>query len=316
MMKPDFKFLLPLSLAVVILNTTAIYVILRTKGERRKSTTMILVSLLIGDILIGVVVIPARIIEIHLLQSAAFPYMYAYILFVAVFNVAFLTWERYASITRPLWRRRIGNGTIITILVINWTLPGLISLIPLCWEYADSKRVITTAYRYVLVTILLTTVLVVVAFQGLILRGLYYFWKGRRGGKCQVLAIPSKHAHCSQPFKKKLKSFLLVITVTMSTILTWMPTIILNFRPDWSTTWVTKLSLYSFFVNSLVDPMFILIFNSDLVPSLLRQRRASRSMHKQKTNSGSHETTVDLVKFKNIHDIYDKRREHTRTSDE
>ena len=297
-MKSDFKFLLPLSLAVVLLNTTAIYFIVKTKGERRKSTTLILVSLLVGDIFIGVILIPTRIIEIKIMKSAAFPYIHAYILFVAAFNVAFLTWERYVSITKPLWRRRIGNRTIITILSINWTLPIFISLIPLCWEYSNKKRVFTAIYRYILVVILLATILTVVIFQSLILKGLYKFWKGKRVVKREVLATTSRHGNSNQPFRKKLKSFFLVIAVTMSTISTWLPTIILNFRPDWSTTWMIQLSLYSLFVDSLVDPILILVFNFDLLLNLLRQQRAIRSMTRQQRGNRRQETTLNLVRLK------------------
>ena len=294
----ELKFLVPLSLAVVILNTTAIYVIVRTKAERRKSTTLILASLLVGDILIGAVLIPSRIIEIHLLKNAAFAYIYAYVLFVAVFNVAFLTWEKYVSITKPLWRRKIGNGTMMTIITINWTLPGLITLIPLCWEYSSDKKLLIAVYRYILVAIILSTIVAVVVFQGLILKGLYLFWKGKRGSRHQMLSSTSIHGN--QPFRKKVKSFSLVIAVTMSTIVTWLPTIILNFRPDWSTPLMINLSLYSFFVNSLVDPILTLIFNFDFFLNSLRQKRVSKPMKRITTsNGGCQETIIDLAIFKN-----------------
>lgn len=308
-MKSDFKFLVPLSLGVVILNTIAIYVVVKTKVERRKSSTLILVSLLVGDILIGAVVIPARLIEIHLLKSSAFPYIYAYILFVAAFNVAFLTWERYVSITKPLWRRRIGNGKMITILVINWTLPAFISLIPLCWEYSKIRILITKIYRYVLVTILMSIVATVVVFQVLVLRGLFIFWKGKRQGKQRVLTKASRHGSSNQSFRKKLTSMFLVIAVTMSTIATWLPTIILNFRPDLVTTWVTKMSLYSFFVNSLVDPIIILLFNFNLCLRLLRQKREKRSTKEMKGKTRSAESSNCRMKMKEIDK--EKRTENT-----
>ena len=296
-MMSELKFLVPLSLAVVILNISAIYVIIRTKADRRKSTTLILVSLLVGDILIGAVLIPSRIIEIHLLKNAAFAYIYAYVLFVAVFNVAFLTWEKYVSITKPLWRRKIGNGTMMTIITINWTLPGLITLIPLCWEYSSDKKLLIAVYRYILVVIILSTIVAVVVFQGLILKGLYLFWKGKRGSRHQMLSSTSIHGN--QPFRKKVKSFSLVIAVTMSTIVTWLPTIILNFRPDWSTPLMINLSLYSFFVNSLVDPILTLIFNFDFFLNSLRQKRVSKPMKRITSNGGCQETIIDLAIFKN-----------------
>ena len=296
-MMSELKFLVPLSLAVVILNISAIYVIIRTKADRRKSTTLILVSLLVGDILIGAVLIPSRIIEIHLLKNAAFAYIYAYVLFVAVFNVAFLTWEKYVSITKPLWRRKIGNGTMMTIITINWTLPGLITLIPLCWEYSSDKKLLIAVYRYILVVIILSTIVAVVVFQGLILKGLYLFWKGKRGSRHQMLSSTSIHGN--QPFRKKVKSFSLVIAVTMSTIVTWLPTIILNFRPDWSTPLMINLSLYSFFVNSLVDPILTLIFNFDFFLNSLRQKRVSKPMKRIISNGGCQETIIDLAIFKN-----------------
>ena len=272
-MKSDLKFLVPLSISVVLLNSLAIFVTISTRAERRKSTTLTLVSLMVSDILVGAVVIPMRIIEILLLQSAAFPYIYAYILFVAVFNVAFLAWDRYASIARPLWRRQIGNGKMITILLMSWAVPALISFLPFCWTHSPRyQETMKKIYRYFLVAILLTTVVTVVMLQLFVMHRLYIFWRSNKRGKQQVLTRASKHGSADHSFKRKLTSTILVISVTMSTVATWLPTIILNFRPEWITTWVAKLSLYSFFINSLVDPSLILLFNFRLFMRARRQR--------------------------------------------
>ena len=234
------------------------------------------------------------------MKSAAFPYIYAYILFVAAFNVAFLTWERYTSITKPLWRRSIGNRKIIIVLAINWTLPGFIALLPLCWEYSKMQPLMRSIYRYVLVTVLLFIVATVVIFQTLVLRGLFILWRGKKRNRSSMLTKASKHGQSSQSLKKKLTSMFLVVAVTMSTVATWLPTIILNFRPDFVTTWVTKWSLYSFFVNSLVDPIFILMFNFNVHLRLMRQKRVRRLSTRMRLNRKRGETLTETLELRKV----------------
>ena len=269
-MKSDLKFLVPLSASVVILNTLAIFVIVKTRAERRKSTTLIFVSLLVSDILIGAVVIPARIVEILLLQSAVFGYIYGYVLFVAAFNVGFLAWDRYASVGRPLWRRQLGNGKVICVIAFSWLIPAFITLIPLSWRYAgNSIRTLSTSiYAYLLVAILIIILVAVVLFQVLLMQGLYGFWKGHK--RNQKLSQVFQNT-TSRSFRRKVISTVLVIGVAMSTIATWLPTIILNLKPEWATTWVLKWSLYSFFVNSLVDPVLVVALNFHVYWRVSRQ---------------------------------------------
>lgn len=269
-MKSDLKFLVPLSASVVILNTLAIFVIVKTRTERRKSTTLIFVSLLVSDILIGAVVIPARIVQILLLQSDVFAYIYGYILFVAAFNVGFLAWDRYASVGRPLWRRQLGNGKVISVIVLNWLIPALISLLPLSWRYAskDIYNLSSAIYTYLLVAILAVILVAVVIFQVLLMQGLYRFWKGHKRNLTPSQAFQNSP---SRNFRRKVISTVLVIGVAMSTIATWLPTIILNLKPEWAVTWVLKWSLYSFFVNSLVDPVLVVALNFHVYWRVSRQ---------------------------------------------
>ena len=272
-MEADLKFLIPLSTSVVILDSLAILTISKTSTERRKSTTMILKSLLVSDILIGAVVIPVGIVEALLLKSEVFSYIYAYILFVAAFNVLFLALDRYASIGRPLWRQLISNGRIANILASTWLVPALISLLPLCWRYSQQHKMAFNAfYRYLLVVILLIVILVVSVLQFLVMYELYRFWsKSRKNSICRKASQSSRTVG---HFRRRVTSTFLIIGLTISTILTWLPTIVLNFSPMSMRRWMAKWALYAFFVNSLVDPVLVLCFNFGGVLAKCRQQRA------------------------------------------
>eukprot|EP00794_Sanderia_malayensis_P005193 gene5193-5848_t len=285
-MLSDLKFLVPLSVSVMVLNSVSIWLVNKTRGVRKKSTSRILISLLVSDMLIGAVVIPTRVIDVLLHQSAVFPYIYAYLLFVAAFNVFVLTWDRYTSIGRPLQWKFVGNGRISKILVAVWVVPAVISLMPLAWVHNSvSSSILPLIYRYLLVTILLVVILVVSIFQGLLVYELHCFWYGKRDKDAARLSAGAGNGSPRKrngSLRKRVASLALIVGVSFGTIATWLPTIVLNFRPEFMTTWVAKLSLYSFFINSLVDPILVIAFNFEayLVNTARNRRLAMKKRMK------------------------------------
>ena len=161
----EWRGLLAFAVVAVIEDVAATVVCIKTQRDRRKSTTAVMISLLLSDMLFGAVLMPVRIVEISLngrVKLSVFYYVYAYLLFLSAFNALFLSFERYASVIRALWRRLISTGTILKGLFLTWLSPAVISLLPLTWSFIagyDSK--VTQKYSHFLLALLCFNLLAV-----------------------------------------------------------------------------------------------------------------------------------------------------------
>ncbi len=255
----EWQYLVPISAFVIVMNIVAITVTYKLREERRKSTTVLVISLLLSDAMFGAIVLPSRIIEIWLAKSDVFPYVYAYVLFVSAFNSFCLALDRYLSVVKPLWRRRISTGTVKKGLVLTWTSPLFLSLLPLSWVYSIGYNSIATIiYAYVLVGILIIIMSCIVVFQSLVMYYLFRYWSSLRKGR---LRRSNRGRSQSMEFKQKLNSSLLCTCLIITTVITWFPTILYNLVP-YEIPGLSKVSLFSLMVSSLFDPFLIIIFNS------------------------------------------------------
>lgn len=256
----EWHYLAPMSLLVVCLNIIAIMVTLKTKNERRKSTTALISSLLTSDLLIGAIVLPCRIVEIWYHRSPVFGYIYAYFLLLSALNTLYLSLDRYTSVMHPLWRRLLRTSTILKGLVITWSFPCLLSLLPLAWQFSGKSNG-SVVYAYFFVCFLCVVIIAVVVLQLLVMCGLLRYWAAFKR------RMPSQrsnqiHSRNLSAFAKKHKSTLICTCLIFSTMLTWLPTIILNLY--YSDTLV-KISLFSILFNSAIDPIVIIAFNSSVL---------------------------------------------------
>ena len=104
----------------------------------RDVTNTFVVSLACSDILIPVVLLPCYHSKI-----SAVPYIVAYILFASLFNFCAVTYDRYEAILHPLrYRSRLTGKKVKRIVILVWTIPIVISLVPCLWENEDFQIVL------------------------------------------------------------------------------------------------------------------------------------------------------------------------------
>eukprot|EP00794_Sanderia_malayensis_P005597 gene5597-6286_t len=283
----EWQYLAPISAFVTLLNIAAIIVICNTRKDRRKSTTFLMISLLISDASFGAVLMPVRIVEIWMTYHGVFPYLYAYFIFVSAFNSFCLALDRYASIVKPLWRRRIDDSIVTKGLIVTWSVPLVLSLLPLSWTYSmgyDSNA--TTVYGNVLVGILMLIVACIVIFQLLLVHGLYRYWLSLR--RTNMLRSFRGQVQVND-FKVKRNSSLLCSCLIISTVITWLPTIVLNFI---DLVLLSKVSLFALMVNSLFDPLLVILCNSKKVLRAFRRKFRLRKL--RFTTFDSRLSTIDV----------------------
>ena len=254
----------------MFINSVGITICIVTKQERRKSTTALMVSLLCSDMLFGAVLIPVRVIDIWFVKSDVFLYIYAYILFLSAFNALFLSFDRYASVIKPLWRRLVETRTIIKGLLITWVVPGVLSLLPISWTHATGySSQATNIYRYLLLTLLCAILVSIVILQGLVFVGLVKYWTASKRKNFPLRRSHSGGCNPAKEFKKKLCTCSLFVCLITTSVVTWLPTIVYNIMPF---PHLSTISLFALLVNAVCDPLLIISFN---VRSL-RRRRAER----------------------------------------
>lgn len=284
----EWRSLAAVAATVVVINLAAILVCIATRKDRRKSTTVLMVSLLLSDMLFGAILIPVRIIDMFVDNSDIFKYIYAFILFLSAFNALFLSFDRYASVIRPLWRRLVSTRTIVKGIFVTWLLPAVISLLPLTWSYfIGYNSEATKIYSYTLLGLLCLVLCLVVLFQIRVLCGLFMYWTSSNkkgplrsyggGGRSQ-----SRKEH-----RRKFNSTTLFLCLITTSVVTWLPTIIYNIRPFPE---LIKVSLFALMVNAVMDPLLILGFNAKAVFNRLRNPR--RTPHVTQSTRSRFQLTV------------------------
>lgn len=255
----EWKALVVVAVIVVGFDLTAILVCLKTRKERRTSTTALMISLLFSDMLFGAILIPVRIVDVYLQESSIFRYIYAYILFLSAFNALFLSFDRYASVIRPLWRRLISTRKIAKGLLATWLIPALISLLPLTWAYITGyNSEITKIYSHILLAILCLILCSVVLLQVRVLCGLFRYWSTSKKKEPLRRTPGGGQSTVRKDLSRKVNSTVLFLCLIITSVVTWLPTIIYNITPFPE---LTKVSLFALMINAVVDPLLIIGFN-------------------------------------------------------
>ena len=271
----EWEFLVAVAVIVVLVDLAAIAVCIKSRHDRRKSTTVVMVSLLASDALFGAVLLPVRVIELCNRKNAVFPYIYAYLLFLSAFNALYLSFDRYASIMKPLWRRLIGTRTICRGLVITWTIPAVISIMPLSWVYVIGyNSQVTKVYTYILLGLLCLILISIVILQLLVVLGLLRYWSSSKK-KMPLRKNQGRRDHPVKELKRKINSSIFFFSLIATSIVTWLPTIIYNISPFPE---LSTVSLFTLMGNALIDPLLVISFNTRSLFKKWQLRKRGRQL--------------------------------------
>lgn len=185
--------------AVVISNALVCVLFGRYRALRTITNTFI-VSLAISDLMVATVFLPT-----FLANLTVTPYIIAYILLAYLFNFCGITWDRFQAVINPLkYRSRVTRTIVYKILALVWTIPLLLAIIPIFWEYReDIKLSAERIYQGVLISIVtICTILICWAYSKI-------FRETRRQVKMMIemsetnLRIENEKKTSSAAFKKK-----------------------------------------------------------------------------------------------------------------
>lgn len=257
--------------AVVISNALVCVLFGRYRALRTITNTFI-VSLAISDLMVATVFLPT-----FLANLTVTPYIIAYILLAYLFNFCGITWDRFQAVINPLkYRSRVTRTIVYKILALVWTIPLLLAIIPIFWEYReDIKLSAERIYQGVLISIVtICTILICWAYSKI-------FRETRRQVKMMIemsetnLRIENEKKQVRQPSRKRVANITTEVKVAKVFALVggtfgvcWLPLIIINVFgvfgfPELIPDAFLQVSLYSLVGNALADPLIYSFYKAD-----------------------------------------------------
>ena len=261
--------------AVLVSNGLVCILFCRFRALRTITNTFI-VSLAISDLMVATVFIPT-----YLAGLAVNPYIIAYILFAYLFNFCGITWDRYQAVLNPLMYRSVVTRAIVyKILALVWTIPLLLAIIPIFWEYRNGVKLLAgRIYQGILVAL-------VILCSGSICWAYGKIFGATRRQVKQMIEMHETNArfeHSVLPDRQSGRSMRKRRSITISNevkaakvfalvggtfAVCWLPLIIINVFSALDYSHIIPnvfldVSLYSLVGNALADPLIYSFYKSD-----------------------------------------------------
>ncbi len=263
-----FFVCLVLGILVVLENSLVCLAFILNQKLRKKQANILVCSQACADLFNGLVFIPVEMYERYKRRQLLVPYLIAYVLFVSLFNLFSLAFDRYLAVIKPLMHHlAMDVSRTKKILLLNWILPLLISCLPLCWS-SSSPQIVVIAWRvYKGVGWLFMFCLCVIM---IIMYYLVYKTAARkiRIRKKKMATTDQEPENRIKTTKTELQIAHLFGLLLFFFILAYLPILYMNLMDLLELEQLIypimeKLSLYSLIINSAVNPVLCLLLKKD-----------------------------------------------------
>lgn len=254
------------SLLVTTTNVGVICMVVFIK-ELRTYTNFFVVSLAFSDALTGAVFLPLYIFP----HSSVTGYLIFFILIAGVMNLCAVTWERYVAIIEPFGYKEKLRKTQKKILVVIWSIPSLVTLVPLAWK-ADARTIYHKYFNVLtlLILVIIPYVFIVVAYVRIWLRLRSHAAQMRK--RANMTSEQQEGARRASLEGKTVKVFLVVVSVFL---VSWLPVIYMTTvsmvigRPDLIPPLLSDLSLFTIAGSSMINPILYALMKNDFKTRLV-----------------------------------------------
>ena len=254
---------------------SAVCAMVYSDKKLRTMTNYLVVSLSIADLLGAVVFVPLYIID-HYKKTVIGGYFVAFILLATVFNLCGVTYERYVALTQPFRYRMIMSCRKVTaIVVVAWTAPLLLALLPLAWN-TDVEATAHKFYLAIIVTcfIFIPCTAMVWVYVRLLSVVRHFVVRNRSrtsGGNATGQRVGNE--------EKAARVFAMVFAMFL---LCWLPIIYINIclvfdQEKLVTNELIFVSFYTLILNSIMDPVICAFFKRDFRDAFKRRLKLVRA---------------------------------------
>ena len=257
-----------LVLAVLIIAAN-LYVILQAKkfhNVTRSVSKFLLANQAIGDLFVGLVYVPAVIIDCYL-NVGILRYVTCLLFFNGLFARCIIAFDRYFSIAQPLRHKIIMHrGRVKYTLQLFLILAVSLDITPLFWlrASAETSQMADTYFQALL------CLLITFSLLGLLFVYILTFNKTRRFFKSKISCINERQVWIVQRVMSAEKLYLTkqrrltvqFAALAVSFTLTYLPILYINFvgmilkRQEYTPRILIDVSSYLFILNALFSPIF------------------------------------------------------------
>ena len=307
-----FTPLLVIGVMILAANGFLCYMFYARKRLRRKPENALFFSQACADLMNGVIIIPVYILDDMEIITDVMEFLVVYTVFVSLFGLLAITIDRYLGITRPMWRRaHFTIRSLSTELSIVWLVPLLFSMLNLVYILHPTAEMLHRALHCALVIINSICYSIIILLHLVT----YIKARNNKRTKPSVDIEPNitdkrenvsdkevedhelKVMHLKElesgsetnglvttkclSIEEEMKLIKFTLILFVFYLIGHVPTIYLNFllsigRNDLVTASLTDLSLYSFLLNSVFNPVLCLLikrdFKEEIITLFSRQR--------------------------------------------
>lgn len=284
-----------LSCLIVAANSTVCIIVYQRKSMRTYTNGFV-VSLAFSDLLIGSVIIPAKLVR---LDSPAMGYLVSITLLSGVFNLAAVTFDRYVSVLRALKYEHIMRKNFTRMVISCWLLALFISLIPLIWA-TDTTLLVHKIY------VLSAAGLFVLLPYAFIFAGyVKIFQQVKRSVKREKAITASVRKTLDRKNKSSSEAKLaqVFVIVAVMFVLSWLPvqymTIVHEIgHPELIPKNLSNVSLFTIALGSLVNPIIYSFLKPDFRKAMRHIIFHRRKRFAERGTAGASLKSITTSSFK------------------
>ena len=291
-----------LSSIVIILNGFITILFIADKKLRKQPANILICSQVCADLYTGIVFIPLYLVKNEQLETIE-PFLSGYMLYVELFNLLALSVDRYLAFLKPLLHHKLMNKCYIRkIVILVWTVPLGLTLIPLFWWFnqTELKKKLQRIYVCTVWSLMLAIVLIITMLYLFITKQTRRSIRGRMADpRLQMDLISNKSPRpgrvkkrqrtlgkvelkANKLAKKELRVVHLFGLLLFFLVAAYSPILYMNIfivmlqKPSFISKKVICISLYFLILNSVVTPVLCILLKKDYIDAIKKWKHLSR----------------------------------------
>ncbi|XP_066910775.1 D(1A) dopamine receptor-like [Clytia hemisphaerica] len=265
------KFFLIILLMLMTITTNGMIVAAFATSTRlqKKPSNLLITSQAASDLFTSVIFIPVHLVESYHKPLHVEGFLICYMIFLSLFNLCALCMDRYLALFKPFLHHRLTciRHTVKQLLMV-WTLPCLITLLPLFWKHSSSKAVIHQVFVTIIWVLMCLLVIFMTCVYSMVTK------KARRLIRDKRMSIlrnnkPDKLLDIEASLtRKELRVVHLFGLLLMLFVTTYLPLMYMNFcdavgQPGWIPLVMEEISFFTLMLGSVINPIISMYLKKD-----------------------------------------------------
>ena len=260
---PYNPIVLYLFIPFIVIPNALIIIAFATNRALRDRSNYFVVSLALGDMIIGCIQIPVLNNHLYLI--------YGHVIAFSTFNTLFLmcgcSYDRYVAIIHPLhYREIVQHWKVTAIIAFCWVFPLIWMALPKIWYDRENYQLLTVHRVYIGIfgfTFIILTILQLISYIHVfvVARKHYNSMKALAKLSNQVNNTGRRMTIKFRSLLRELRLAKMFALISFLFFFFWIPMGYINIvddvflKPELMPDWMFKTSFYSLFFSSMINPI-------------------------------------------------------------